>query len=140
MISPEAMHRSTTPPIPPLRTRDYSQRIAAAMRDGSGQHRPHVFTMYALPPHWTWVQGKLVVTRAFDEAARAGLTPGGIVLAMNGTPTADIIGRREQILSNLHPQLNRCMRRSGPSMARSTGVAVKSCGDRGRDRWAVAGA
>lgn len=55
---------------------------------------------------WDWVENSLVITYVLPES-EINLTPGDIVLKIDGVPTTEVISDREQFISSATPQWKR---------------------------------
>ena len=85
---------------------DTLRRLVAALNDGHGgvSHPKLIDRSHTLPLAWAWAEGKLVISHVSDQAAAAGLTPGDIVLAIDGEPVERAFSRVSELTSAATPQ------------------------------------
>ncbi len=79
------------------------RRMVAGLQDGHGNVlHPSEPEPYFPPMLWSWVENALVVT-----VGGGGLSPGDVILRVNGRPAAEALGERELYISGATPQWKR---------------------------------
>jgi hypothetical protein len=83
---------------------DTLRRLVAALHDGHGRVSNASIMNSAFVPSiaWDWIEDRLVVTYVKDPGR--GLSPGDVVIAINGEPTAKALAETESLISGATSQ------------------------------------
>jgi hypothetical protein len=81
---------------------DTLRRFIAELHDGHGRVSKGTFSA-TLPLRWDWIEEKLMIT-AVGESAQGRISPGDVVLEIDGRPAAEAMAAQESLVSGATPQ------------------------------------